>query len=106
MIWNNDWRSELEEKDYNCYMRLCECRNTRKDVIKMAKLVGKYNPTQSAEECLIYMMEWVGDWNGQFMVTDFTKTEYKKAISEIEDYVTKYLTDLGREYGYYDKEVV
>ena len=106
MNWNDDWREELEEKDYNCYMRLCECRNTRKDVIKMAKLVGKYNPTQPAEECLIHMMEWVGEWNGQYMVTDFTKGEYKKAIADIDDYVTKYLTNLGNEYGYYDKEAI
>ena len=72
----------------------------------MSRLVKKYNPTMTAEDCLIYMLEWVGDWNGQFMVTDFTTTEYKKAISEIDNYVTKYLTDLGYEYGYYDKEEI
>ena len=27
-------------------------------------------------------------------------------ISEIDDYVTKYLTNLGNEYGYYDKEAI
>lgn len=85
MSWNNDWRNELKKKvDNDCYYRLCECRNIRKDVIKMAKLVSKYNPTQPAEECLIYMIEWVGDWNGQYMVTDFSTEEYKNAISEIE----------------------
>ena len=84
MSWNNDWRNELKKVDNDCYYRLCECRNTRKDVIKMAKLVSKYNPTQPAEECLIYMIEWVGDWNGQYMVTDFSTEEYKNAISEIE----------------------
>lgn len=84
MSWNNDWRDELEKTDYNCYMRLCECRNTRNDVIKMAKLVKKYNPTQPAEECLIYIIEWVGDWNGQYMVTDFTTKEYKDAIRQVE----------------------
>ena len=84
MSWNNDWRNELKKVDNDCYYRLCECRNTRKDVIKMAKLVKEYNPTISAEECLIYMIEWVGDWNGQYMVTDFSIEEYKNAISEIE----------------------
>lgn len=84
MKWNNDWRNELEKTDYDCYIRLCDCRNIRKDVIKMAKLVKKYNPAQSAEECLIYMMEWVGDLNGQYMVTDFTTEEYKDAIREVE----------------------
>ena len=43
MKWDDDWRYELEKTDYDCYIRLCECRNTRKDVIKMAKLVKKYN---------------------------------------------------------------
>lgn len=84
MKWNNDWRDELEKTDYDCYIRLCDCRNIRKDVIKMAKLVKKYNPTRPAEECLIYMMEWVGDLNGQYMVTDFTTEEYKDAIREVE----------------------
>ena len=82
--WNNDWRDELKKTDYNCYIRLCECRNIRKDVIKMAKLVKKYNPNKPAEECLIYIMEWVGDWNGQYMVTDFTTEEYHNAIKEVE----------------------
>ena len=86
MKWNNDWRDELERTNYGCYERLCECRNTRKDVIRMAKLVKKYNPSVSAEECLIYMMEWVGDLNGQYMVTDFTKEEYRNAIEEIITY--------------------
>ena len=91
MSWNNDWRDELEKTDYNCYMRLCECRNTRKDIIFMAKLVKEYNPNQPSEECLIYMMEWVGDWNGQFMVTDFTTDEYKDAIAEIEDFSKRFI---------------
>jgi hypothetical protein len=94
MSWNNDWRDELEKTDYNCYMRLCECRNTRNDVIKMAKLVKKYNPAQSAEECLIYMMEWVGDWNGQFMVTDFTRNEYNDAIAKIDLYALNEYKDI------------
>lgn len=86
MKWNNDWRNELESTNYGCYERLCECRNTRKDVVKMAKLVKKYNPEIPAEECLIYMMEWVGDWNGQYMVTDFTEEEYRSAIEAILTY--------------------
>lgn len=84
MKWNNDWREKLKKVDNDCYYRLCKCRNTRKDVILMAKLVKKYNPIQPAEECLIYMMEWVGEWNGQYMVTDFTIEEYKNAIKQVE----------------------
>ena len=86
MKWNNDWRDELEETNYSCYMRLCECRNTRKDILTMAKLVKKYNPDVSAEECLIYMIEWVGDLNGQYNVTDLTNEEYSDMINEIIDY--------------------
>ena len=43
--WNNDWRDELKKTNEGCYIRLCECRNTRNDIIIMAKLVKKYNPT-------------------------------------------------------------
>ena len=90
-MWNNDWRDKLAQTDYDCYIRLCECRNTKNDVILMAKLVKSYNPTQSAEECLIYIMEWVGDWNGQYEVTDFTTDEYKRIIAEIEYFFDNYI---------------
>ena len=43
MAWNDNWRSELESKNYLCYIRLCECRNTQQDIITMAKLMYKYN---------------------------------------------------------------
>ena len=89
--WNNDWRDKLTQTDYGCYIRLCECRNTKNDVILMAKLVKSYNPTQSSEECLIYIMEWVGDWNGQYEVTDFTTDEYKRIIAEIEYFFDNYI---------------
>ena len=81
--WNNDWRDELKKTNEGCYIRLCECRNTRNDIIIMAKLVKKYNPTMTAEDCLIYMLEWVGDWNGQFEVTDWTDKEFKKALDKV-----------------------
>lgn len=84
MKWDDDWRYELEKTDYDCYIRLCECRNTRKDIIKMAKLVKKYNYCVPSEECLIRILEWVGDWNGQFEVTDLTREEYDNAIKTIE----------------------
>lgn len=83
MKWNNDWRDELEKTNEGCYIRLCECRNTKNDIIIMSKLVKKYNPTMTAEDCLIYMLEWVGDWNGQFEVTDWTDEEFKKALDKV-----------------------
>lgn len=83
MKWNNDWRDELEETNYGCYIRLCECRNTRKDLTTMACLVQKYNRNIAPEDCLIYILEWVGDWNGQFEVTDLTNEEYEEALDTI-----------------------
>ena len=83
MKWNNDWRDELKKTDNGCYIRLCECRNTREDLTTMARLVYKYNELADPEDCLIYILEWVGDWNGQYMVTDLTNEEYEKAVDII-----------------------
>lgn len=83
MNWNNDWRNELEQNDYECYIRLCECRNTRKDLITLSKLVYKYNPSVNKEDCFIYILEWVGDWNGQFELTDLAKEEFEKLLKKI-----------------------
>ena len=94
MKWNDDWREELKKIDYECYIRLCECRNTRKDIITMAKLVKKYNSSRPAEECLIHITEWVGDWNGQYMVTDFTRNEYNDAIAKIDLYALNEYKDI------------
>ena len=81
-IWNDAWRSELESTDYLCYIRLCECRNTRPDMIKMAKLMFKYNSWAEPEECLIRMMEWVSS-NNQFYLTDLTQKEFEEALDFI-----------------------
>lgn len=80
---NNDWRNELEKTNEGCYIRLCECRNTRNDIVIMARLVKKYNPTMEAEDCFIYMLEWVGDLNGQYNITDLTKNEYKEMLDKV-----------------------
>ena len=83
--WNNDWRDELEKTNNGCYTRLCECRNTKNDIIIMSKLVKKYNPTIETEDCLIYMLEWVGDWNGQYNITDWTDEEFSKALDKLKN---------------------
>ena len=80
--WNDNWRSELESNDYRCYIRLCECRNTRPDMIKMAKLMYKYNQWATPEDCLIRMMEWVS-MNSQFYLTDLSQEEFEKALDFI-----------------------
>ena len=89
MIWNDDWREELKKVDNDCYYRLCECRNTKRDLLTMSKLVYKYNPNVPAEECFIRILEWVGDWNGQYMTTDLTSEEYKSMLNKIEKSLDK-----------------
>lgn len=81
-VWNDNWRSELESRDYLCYIRLCECRNTRNDMIKMAKIMYKFNRWADPEDCLIRMMEWM-DMNSQWELADLTKDEFKKALDII-----------------------
>ena len=85
MKWDDDWRTELEKTNEGCYIRLCECRNTRSDVVLMAKLMYKYNPTIDPEDCFCRMLEWVGDWNNQFMMVDYfyNSENYKKALDKI-----------------------
>lgn len=81
-VWNDNWRSELESNDYLCYVRLCECRNTRPDMIKMAKLMYKFNRWADPEDCLIRMMEWM-DMNSQWELADLTQIEFNEAIEKI-----------------------
>lgn len=80
---NNDWRNELKEKHIDCYNRLCDCRNTRQDILTMAILCVKYNPTIEEEVCLDYIISWVGDWNNQYEVADMPLEEYKKMLKKL-----------------------
>lgn len=57
MKWNDDWRIELEETDYGCYERLCERRNTKADIDRIARIMYKYNQTMSVED-LVRRLEW------------------------------------------------
>ena len=83
MAWNDNWRSELESKNYLCYIRLCECRNTQKDIITMATLMYKYNKEKfNPEDCLIRMLEWV-DMNGQWEIADLTQKQFNDALDII-----------------------
>lgn len=66
MKWNDDWRMELERDYYDCFIRLCECRNTLNDIILMASLMYNYNKENGAEESLDRTIEWVCCWNSQY----------------------------------------
>ncbi len=83
MKMNNDWRDELKEKNYDCYLRLCECRNTVNDVILMARYVHKYNPTVDIRDCFNYMIEWCCDWNSQFKLFDKIDEHYDEYLQRI-----------------------
>ena len=83
MTWNNDWRIELSHKDPECYERLCDCVNTKKDIITMARLNYKHNPFKEKEDCLDRILEWVTDWNNQFDLYPNTEKEYNRMLSRI-----------------------
>ena len=51
-------------------------------MIKMAKMMYKYNRWADPEDCLIRMMEWV-DMNSQWELADLTEDEFKKALDII-----------------------
>lgn len=63
--WNDDWRDELKENDYNVWERLAECRNNLNDITKICKLMYKYNQGKSKKDCLDRTLEWICDWNNQ-----------------------------------------
>ena len=83
MKWNDDWRIELVETDYDCYERLCECRNTKADIYRIARIMCKYNQTTSVEDCLDRTLEWLGDWNGQYNLVDISLSEYENLINRL-----------------------
>lgn len=80
--WNDDWREELEQENEHCYIRLCECRNTRRDMKTIAKLMYKYNPNKTKEECLWRTIEWITDWNNQYNL-DPTEEEFKEILNSM-----------------------
>ena len=83
MNWNDDWRIELVETDYDCYERLCECRNTKADIYKIARIMYKYNQTMSVEDCLDRTLEWLGDWNNQYDLVDISLSEYENLVNRL-----------------------
>ena len=77
--WNHDWREELKEENPKCYERFCDCKNNRRDLKIMAKLMYKYNPTKSKEDCLDKIIDWITGANNQVhLVPD--EEEYQKLL--------------------------
>ena len=83
MKWNDDWRIELEATNEECYIRLCECRNNKKDILIISKLMYKYNKQYEKEDSFIRTLEWIGDWNNQYNITDLTTDEYFEMLGKI-----------------------
>jgi hypothetical protein len=79
MKWNDDWRSELEIKNPECYERLCECRNTKHDILIIAKLMYRYNQDRTKEDCLDRTIEWITDWNNQIEIYP-NEEDYQKIL--------------------------
>lgn len=82
MNWNDEWREELKQDNYEVWERLAECRNNRNDIIIMSKLVVKYNPEKSEQECFDRILEWVTDWNNQISLYP-VDDEYNKMLKQI-----------------------
>ena len=82
--WNNDWTNELKIINYDCYERLAECRNNKKDLLIMANLVLKYNSNRGNRNCLDRIIEWVTDWNNQFELFDYLDDNYEKLLKRME----------------------
>ena len=64
--WNDSWRRDLAQAQTDVYDRLCECRNTKSDLLVIAKFmyfVNKENHTK--KECLDRAIQWLTDWNNQ-----------------------------------------
>lgn len=77
--WNDDWRDELRLTNENCYIRLCECRNTKNDIVIIAELMYKYNKHKGQKEALDRTLAWLTDWNDQFEL-DLTDSEYNDIL--------------------------
>ena len=76
---NNDWRNKIPTKVLN---RLAECRSTKHDMLIMAKACQRENPNVAPIDCVIYIMEWVTDWNNQIEL-ELTTAEFEHYVKEV-----------------------
>ena len=77
---NNKWTDNLPN---DVYLRLCECRNTKKDIGVLVntrwawmKTKEKYNGFKK-EDALVYILELL-DCNSQYEIADLTVDEYNE----------------------------
>lgn len=81
--WNDDWRDKLKKLDYDCYERLCECRNNKNDIVKIASLMHCYNENKTNGDCLYRTLEWLGEWNGQHELINLSYSEHTRLYNLI-----------------------
>ena len=72
----------LKLKNPECYERLCECRNTKNDILIISKIMYKYNQNRTKHDCLDRTIEWLTDWNSQFELC-LSETEYQEILSKM-----------------------
>lgn len=67
--------------------RLSDCRSRRSDLPILRDAIWQYiqdNNAQdewSLEDAAVLALEWVGDWNNQYNVTDITDEQYTRFIN-------------------------
>ena len=61
MEWNNSWREKVKTERPVVYERFDDCETTPMDVIVMANAIHEYNKEKTIEECLDYIIEWIGN---------------------------------------------
>ena len=56
-----------------------ECRNTKNDILIIAKLMYRYNQDRTKEDCLDRTIEWLTDWNSQIEIYP-NEEDYQKIL--------------------------
>mgnify|MGYP006988857989 CR=1 FL=1 len=79
-MWNDNWRNTIPN---DMLTRLAECRNKAMDIVAMATEMHKYNPNKTTESCFVRILDWVGDWNGQFEITEQICNKYDWYLSRV-----------------------
>ena len=74
------WTDYLKETNPDVYGRLCDCRNTKEDLLilvnsrwRWIQNNGKSELTK--EDALVDILDWL-DSNNQWKLTDLTREEY------------------------------
>lgn len=81
--WNNDWRDELKEENYDVWERFASCKSTIRDIRIMTKLVMKYNMSRSKKDCLDFILNWVTGLNNQVSLYPADDEDYNKLLESI-----------------------